>query len=180
MVSTGHLHLLPLQAGKVHFDAVALAVVEGVVLEGVELEGAAQFAIDAHQQIEIELGGDAGRVVIGGVEHLYRLDQIDADDQRRARAQDAAGIAQERRRFVRLEIADGGARKEANPHGRGLRRLRQRELLGDVRGHRQHLQTREIRPQLERLLLDHLAADIDRHVSGERPQGAQQNARLLA
>src|SRR6185437_1612065 len=120
----GHFHLLPFQAGKMHFDAMTLAVVEGVVLEGIELEGAAEFAIDAHQQVEVELGGDAGRVAIGGVEHVQRLDQIDADDQRRARAQNTAGIAQESRRFVRFEIADGGARKESDPHRRGLRRRR--------------------------------------------------------
>ena len=34
----GHLHLLPFEAGEMHFDAVALAVVEGVMLECVELE----------------------------------------------------------------------------------------------------------------------------------------------
>ena len=39
---------------------------------------------------------------------------------------------------------------------------------------------REIRPQFGRFLLDHLAADVDRHVGGERTQRAQQNARLLA
>ena len=55
----GHLHLLPLQAGKMHLDAVPLAVVEGVMLEAVELEIAAQLAVDAREQIEIELGGDA-------------------------------------------------------------------------------------------------------------------------
>ena len=66
----GHFHLLPLEAGEVHFDAVALTVVEGVMLEGFEVEGAAQFAIDAGQQIEIEFGGDAGLVVVGGVENI--------------------------------------------------------------------------------------------------------------
>ena len=142
----GHLNVLPLQAGKVHFDAVTLAVVDGVVLEGVELEGAAQFAVDTHQQIKVELRGDARRVVVGSIEHFHRLDQIGADDQRRARAQDAGGIAQEGRRFVRLEIADGGARKESDPHRRRLRRLRQREVLRDIGGHRQHLQPGKIRP----------------------------------
>ncbi len=34
----GNFHLLPLQAGKVHFDAVALTVVESVMLESVEIE----------------------------------------------------------------------------------------------------------------------------------------------
>ena len=41
------------------------AVVEGVMLEGGEIEVGAELAIDARQQIEIELRGDAGRVVIG-------------------------------------------------------------------------------------------------------------------
>src|SRR5450759_4966601 len=107
-----------------HFDAMTLAVVEGVMLETVELESGADLAIDAHQQIEIELGGDALGVVIGGVENVRRLDQIGADDQRRARPKNMRGIAQELRRLKRLEIADGGAREKSDAHRRrlGLRR----------------------------------------------------------
>src|SRR5450631_3725205 len=103
----GHPDLLPLQARKVHFDAVALAVVESVMLEGIELEIAAQLAIDANQQIEIEFGGDAVLVVIGGVENFGILDQVGADNQRCARAQDLRDVAQEGRRLMRLEIAYG-------------------------------------------------------------------------
>ena len=38
-----------------HLDARALAVVEGVVLEACEVEIAAELAVDARQQVEIEL-----------------------------------------------------------------------------------------------------------------------------
>jgi hypothetical protein len=52
--------------------------------------------------------------------------------------------------------------------------------LRNIGSHRQHFDLRKIRPQLGRLLLDHFAADIDRHIGGELRRRAQQNARLLA
>src|SRR5664280_88516 len=97
---------------------MTLAVVKGAVLERIELEGGAELAIDAHQQIEIELGGDALGVVIGGVEHVHRFDEIGADDQRRARPKNMRGVAQKRRRLARLEIADGRAREKSDAHRR--------------------------------------------------------------
>ena len=96
-----------------HFDAVPFGIVEGVVLEGGKIEIGAEFAIDAHQQIEIELGGDALGIVIGAIKNVGRLVQIDADDQHRPGAEDAAGVAQEGARLMRLEIADGRAGKKA-------------------------------------------------------------------
>ena len=96
------------------------------MLEGVEIEIGAELAIDARQQIEIEFRGDTLGIVVGAVENLRVLDQIDADHEQRARAQHVAGMAQKFARFVRLEIADGRAGKEADPrqrrdHGRQRR-----------------------------------------------------------
>src|ERR1700691_4324521 len=54
-----HPHLLPLRAGKMHLDAAAAGVEESVVLERGEIEIGTELAIDAREQIEIELGGDA-------------------------------------------------------------------------------------------------------------------------
>src|SRR6185437_9347294 len=122
------------------------------MLEGIELEGAAQLAIDAHQQVEIEFGGDAGLVAIGGIENFRRLDQIGADNQRRALAQDAAGIAQKRASLMRLEIADGGARKKSNPRRRVLGFVRKLEWKTNIGGEGQHFEAGEIRPQLGRFL----------------------------
>ena len=68
----GHPHLLTLPAGEMHFDAVTLAIVKGVMLERVEVEIAAELAVDAREQVEIERGGDAGGVVVGGVEDSRR------------------------------------------------------------------------------------------------------------
>ena len=93
-----HPHLLPLLAGEMHLDAVALGIVEGVMAEACEIEVAVELAIDAREQVEIELRRDAGGVVIGGVEDAGVLHQVDADDQRRAAPEHAPGVAQERRR----------------------------------------------------------------------------------
>ena len=75
-------------AGEMHLDASALGIIERMVAEACEVEVAAELAIDAGQQIEVEPRGDAGGVVIGGVENRRLLHQIDADDHgaRRGRA----------------------------------------------------------------------------------------------
>ncbi len=115
-------HLLPLGAGEVHLDPVVLAIVTGVMLEGGQIEIGAELAIDARQQIEIEFGGHAFGVIVGRAQDLGILDQIDADHQHRAVAENGAGMAQKLRRLMRLEIADGRAGKKADPRQRGDRR----------------------------------------------------------
>ena len=67
------------------------------------------------QQIEIEGGGDAPRIVIGGDENRARLLQIDAEEKGAARAEQARGVAEERARFGMRQIADGRAGEEAEP-----------------------------------------------------------------
>src|SRR5947209_2793521 len=56
------------EADEVHFHAALPRLVEGVVAEAVEAEVAAQLAVDAGQQVEVEVAGDPGRVVVGGVQ----------------------------------------------------------------------------------------------------------------
>src|SRR6185312_17336468 len=50
---SGHLRLLPLETGEVHFHAVPFPVVESVMLEAVELEVAAELAIHTREEVEI-------------------------------------------------------------------------------------------------------------------------------
>ena len=50
--------------------------------EGVEIEIAAELAVDAAQQVQVEVGGDALRIVIGGFEHRPVLPQVRADQER--------------------------------------------------------------------------------------------------
>src|SRR5262249_50327770 len=115
-------HLLPAQARKMHLDAAQLAIVKSVMLERARVEVSAELAIDPDQQVAIELRGDPLRVVVGGVERLRVLDEIDADDERRAAAQCGLGAAQESRHFVGLEVADGRSREKPEPRPGRYRR----------------------------------------------------------
>ena len=106
-----------------HLDAMPLAVVDRAMGEGGQIEIAAEFAVDAHQHIEVEARGDAGGIVIGVVEHALVLFEIDADDHLRAVAKNVAGAAQEGASLMRLEIAERRARKKSDlRHGRRWRR----------------------------------------------------------
>ena len=58
-------------------DALALAVAR----EAREVEIRADLDVDAGQQVQVEGGRDAQRVVVGGLENLGRLDQVHADQQ---------------------------------------------------------------------------------------------------
>src|SRR5437588_4014147 len=117
--SPRYLDLLPLLAGKMHFDAVALGIIEGLMTETCQVEVTAELAIDAREQIEVELRRDAGAIVIGGIEDFRVLHQVDADDEACTSSQHTSGLAQERAGFVRLQIADGRSREES-----GMRHVR--------------------------------------------------------
>src|SRR5947209_5270149 len=89
------LHLLPFLAGEMHFDAMPLGIVEGMVAEACQVETAAELAVDAREQIEIELRRDAGAIIVGGIEDFRILHQVNADDKACAASQHAPGLAQE-------------------------------------------------------------------------------------
>ena len=67
-------------ADQVHLDAVRVLVVDGAMPPLREIEIRAEFAIGAHQHVEIECGGHARAVVVGGFQNVARFLQIDADD----------------------------------------------------------------------------------------------------
>src|SRR5215468_11457554 len=85
-------HFLPFQAGQMHLNAAAFAVVAGMMLERGKIEIAAEFAIDAGEQIEIELRGYPFGVVVGRTQDRDVFDQIDADHQNGALAERGAGM----------------------------------------------------------------------------------------
>ncbi len=168
-----HAHGLLLLAEQVHLDAVPLAVVDRAMGEGGEVEIAAELAVDADQHVEIEARGDAGRIIVGVVKHALVLFEIGADDHLRALAQDIAGAAQEGAGLMRLEIADGRARKEADlRHARDLRR--QREWRGEVGGNGIDGKIGEIPAQAVGLRIEEFAGYIDGDVGRERALLQQQ------
>src|SRR5215472_683069 len=101
-----HAHFLPLQTGKMHFDAAAFAVVARMMLERGQIEIAAEFAIDAGEQVEIELRGDPFGIVVSRPQDRAVLDQIDPDNQNGSLAECHAGMTQELHRLMTFEVAD--------------------------------------------------------------------------
>ncbi len=98
---------------QVHFDAALVFVPARFMLEVAQLEIAAQLAIDAPQQIEIERAGDADGVVIGHQHAVAVLYQVRADAAACRRA--ASARRRSRRNSERasaLEIADGAAQEQ--------------------------------------------------------------------
>ena len=79
---------------------------------GVEVRG--EFAVDPRQQVQVERGRHALGVVVRRGQHLGRLGEVDAHQEQGALAQERAGVAQERLRLPRGEVADRGAREEAH------------------------------------------------------------------
>ncbi len=130
-------------------------------------------------RLRLNFGGDAGGVVIGAIENVGRLDEIDADDEQGSRPEHASGVAQELRRLMRLEIADGRAGEEADPPHAGDRR-RQLGGFGEIGGDRIHGKPRQIAAQLRRLLLQIFPRNVDRNIGLDRRRGTDENARLAA
>src|SRR5437660_1410507 len=83
---------------------VRLRIIEGAVLEPLKIEIGTELALDAREQVEIELCREAGFVIVGGMKDARLLHQIDTDDQSCAASQHAPGMAQEFAGFLRLEI----------------------------------------------------------------------------
>src|SRR3954447_10668480 len=176
-LSAANMRGLTLAAGEVHFHPPALAIVECLVAEVVEIEVSAKLAVDAHEQVEIESRRHACGIVIGGVENARFLHKIDAEDEDGARPQHASGMAQERRRIMRLEIANGRAGKESRPSEAG-NLWRKAERLGEIRGDRKHRKARIVAGQFGCLLSQHLRRDVDRHIGSDRWRRIEQDARL--
>src|SRR5579864_7977537 len=91
---TVQMDLLWLCADQMHFDAALRGVEEGAMLERRKVEIGSELAIDPRQQVQIEFRRHAGGIVIGVMQDRVILDQIDADQKQRARAERLAGMAQ--------------------------------------------------------------------------------------
>lgn len=71
---------LCLLAHQMHFDPTCRSVVWGAVSELGETEIGTQLPVRSLQQIEIEGGGDTGRIVVGSMQTADVLLDVDADD----------------------------------------------------------------------------------------------------
>ena len=98
-----------------------LGVVAGDVLEGVEVEVGAELAVEHLEHVLVELGGDAGGVVVGGLEPVAVLDQVGAEQELVAGPQQRRDPLEEGLARARVEVADGAAEEGDQPAavGRG-------------------------------------------------------------
>jgi hypothetical protein len=109
--SAGGVDELPYGADQLHLDAPFTYVVEGPVPETGEVEVAADLAVDAREKVQIEGGSDALLVVVGGVQNVVILLEIDTDEKAVPPAAQACDDLEELPSFGGLEVADGRAGK---------------------------------------------------------------------
>ena len=122
MRAAGDGHDLVGEAADVDLDAALGCVVEGVVREPVEIEIGVELAVDPLEQVEVEGGGDAPRVVVGGLEDGRRpsSDRRRSASRRRAPEWRAVGQKIHRPRSgAKLPIVEPGKNPTRLPRGPG-------------------------------------------------------------
>src|ERR1700690_351381 len=82
------------------------------MLEAIQIEFAAQFAIDSREQILVECGGDACRIIVGEQQLRNRLDEVRREQKRIAFAENGAHLAKELISRGPVEIANRAAEKK--------------------------------------------------------------------
>ncbi len=157
---------------QMHLDPGFGLVPEGPVAEMLDRDGAAELAVDAVEQVEVEGGRHAGGIVIGGDEDVLSLDPVDADQQHRARAAEVVGHgAQQVRRAVggtMLPIVEPGKKPSF-----GSRRTGAGSVIGCMKS-RLDRRDREGGEALGRKGLgrgaQEIAGNVDRDIGGPGPE----------
>ena len=148
--------------------------------ELVHVEIAADLAVQPYQQVEGEIGGHPGGIVVGGLDHRRLLMQVDADQRQPVGAHRVAHGAQQVNGFIAIEIAQRRSGKERQSPSRRPARLRQAHRTGKVGAHRQHFDRGKAPFQPSHAVQQRRARDLDRGVSHRIIQSGQQQLRLAA
>ncbi len=167
---------------QVHFNAPQRFVVERPVLEGGDVEAAFKPGVEMLQGVEVEGGGVAGAVVVGGVQPGRVFLQVGADQQVAVVAGQAAQAGQKIGAGVGLEVADGGAGEKHQPgHIGGVAGQVGGEIqrLGVVRAHRVEAHRGVFTGQRAAGVEQALPGNLQGHVAVGAPL-VEQNAHLLA
>ena len=82
------------------------------MLEGREIEVRTEFAVDPQQQVLVEGGREAERVVVGEEQIPLRLDEVGAEQEGIPGAQRVADFLQKTFRRRRIEVAYVGTQEE--------------------------------------------------------------------
>lgn len=159
---------------QVHFDARALGVVQGDMAPVPDLEIAGQQRVHVPQQVQVEGRRQLQRIVVGGLEHLARLDAVHPDQQAAVRTE-PAHMPQHGQRVIGIEVADAGAGiEEQAPCGRNVGG--QGQALREILSQRRHPQLGIGRAQAARGGFQVVRGNVDGHVAA-RPAGRGTGAR---
>ncbi len=167
-------------ADQMHFHAARRRRPDCFVPKPGQVEIGAQFPVQTHQGIEIELGGHAGRVIVGALENPLILDEVIADHQRAVRPGNGAHRAQQLDGRGRIEVPDRRARKEYGHPRRGTLWSGHHEGLRKVRAHRQDFEFRIGLRNAAGCGKQMGPRNIHRHVGGQIRQLVQQQPCLGA
>ena len=177
---SGDPRLLIGEAADVDFDPPLRLVIKSHMLEAVDIDIAVELAVDAFEEVEIERRRDPGPIVVGGVEDLGVLFQIDADQHLSPGAEDARIIGKKRDRAVRIEIADRRSGEEPHPLAPGARQQGQHERPRIIGADGDHRDRRKILGESSSGITQMLARNVHRNIGGGPVERVQQNADLLA
>src|SRR5688572_24015167 len=89
-----------------HLDPRFAAAPDGLMAKLIHGEVGSELAIDPDEQVPVERGGDAERIVVGEQELPLGFHQIDTEEERVMPGDAAAHVGQECRRARRVEVAD--------------------------------------------------------------------------
>src|SRR5437016_9571573 len=95
------------EADEVHLDTGEDRIVEGIVTKLVEREIGSRLPIEARQDVQVEGGGDAQRVVVSAMQHQWVLLQIHDDQQAAVAAAYFGHPGEKASRIFRNKVADG-------------------------------------------------------------------------
>ena len=158
-------HLLVGERAQADVHPLRLGVVAGDVLEGVEVEVGAELAVEHLEHVLVELGGDPGGVVVGGLEPGAVLDQVGAEQELVAGAEQRRDPLEEGLALARVEVADGAAEEGDQPRP-GAVGIRSRSCSKSQTRPRT-VEARVLVDQARRGLVGDLLGDVDRDVGLE-------------
>ena len=142
-------------------------------------KSASSSRFSTRSMLQVELGGDAGRVVVGGLEPADVLDEVGAEQQRLAGLEHLRDRSEEPRPLLRLEVADRRAEERDHPpvpRGQGA------QVAPEVADDAVHLDARVLLLDRRRALAQRLLAHVEGHEAPQRPvrrQRVEQHARLV-
>ena len=109
-------------ADEVHLDPALVAVPDRLMIERCEVELAAEFVVDPLEEVLVEGGGHAERIVVGEQQVALRFDEVGAEQEKVALGERRANAIEELRGRWRIEVADIRAEQQDQDRAVGVSR----------------------------------------------------------